>query len=86
MFFLSILWVVLGLVIGSLAVAARLGPSRSGLYNRRLLLLIGGLAALIGGWLGTLLFGRFFGTATAAWIAVLAVVVIPWAAGRRSPS
>jgi len=86
MFFLSILWVVLGLVIGSLAVAARLGPSRSGLYNWRLLLLIGGLAALIGGWFGALLFGRFFGTATAAWIAVLAVVVIPWAAGRRSSS
>ena len=86
MFSLSILWVVLGLVIGSLAVAARLVPARSRPYNWRLLLLIGGLAGLAGGWIGALLFGRFFGTATSAWIAVLAVVIIPWAAGRRSSS
>ena len=83
---LSILWVVLGLAIGLLAVAAGLGPTRSGPNNWRILLVIGVLAGLAGGWLGTLLFGRFFGTATSAWIAVLAVVVIPWAAGRRSTS
>ena len=84
MFSLSILWMVLGLVIGALAVAARLGPTRSRPFNWRLLLLVGALAALAGGWFGTLLFGRFFGTATSVWIAVLAVVVIPWAAGRRA--
>jgi hypothetical protein len=86
MFLLSILWVVLGLVIGSLAVAARLGATRSGPYNWRLLLLIGALAGLAGGWIGTLLFGRFFGTATSAWIAVLAVALIPWVAARRTSS
>jgi hypothetical protein len=84
MLFLSILWLVLGLVIGSIAVAARLGPTRSGLYDWRILLLIGSLAGLAGGWLGTLLLGRFFGTATSAWVAVLAAVLVPWVAGRRS--
>jgi uncharacterized membrane protein YeaQ/YmgE (transglycosylase-associated protein family) len=84
MFFLSILWLVLGLVIGALAIAARPDTSRSGLYDWRILLLIGALAGLAGGWLGTLLLGRFFGTATSAWVAVLAAVLIPWVAGRRS--
>jgi hypothetical protein len=84
MFFLSILWLVLGLVIGSLAVAARLGPARSGSYDWRILLLIGALAGLAGGWLGTLLLGRFFGTATSVWVAVLAVTLIPRVAARRS--
>jgi hypothetical protein len=84
---LSILWVLLGLVIGLLAVAARLDRRHSsGPTNWRILLLIGVLAGLAGGWLGTFLFGRFFGSATAAWVAVLAVVVIPWAAGRRGAS
>jgi hypothetical protein len=85
MIFLSVLWPVLGLVIGALAVAARPGTTtRSGLYNWRILLLIGALAGLAGGWLGTLLLGRFFGTATSAWVAVLAVILIPWVSGRRS--
>jgi hypothetical protein len=82
MVFLSILWLVLGLVIGALAVAARLGPRHSGPYNWRILCLVGALTSLAGGWLGTLLLGHFFGTATSAWVAVLAVVVIPWGAGR----
>lgn len=86
MFSLSILWVLLGLVIGLLAVAARLDLRRSGPTNWRILLLIGILAGLAGGWLGTLLFGRFFGSATSAWVAVLAVVVIPWAVGRCGAS
>lgn len=86
MFSLSILWVLLGLVIGLLAVAARRDCKRSGSTNWRILLLIGILAGLAGGWLGTLLFGRFFGSATSAWVAVLAVVVIPWAVGRRGAS
>jgi hypothetical protein len=86
MFTLSILWVLLGLLVGAFGIAARRGPGRShqaGPYNWRIILLIGTLAGLAGGWLGTLLFGRFFGTATSAWIATLAVVVIPWAARRR---
>jgi hypothetical protein len=84
MIFLSILWLVLGLAIGALAVAARPGTTREGPYNWRIVLLIGALAGLAGGWLGTLLLGRFFGTATSAWVAVLAVVLIPWVSGRRS--
>ena len=86
MFTLSILWVLLGLLVGALGIAARRGAPRShqsGSYDWRIILVIGALAGLAGGWLGTLVFGRFFGAATSAWIATLAVVVIPWAARRR---
>jgi hypothetical protein len=83
---LSIFWLVLGLGIGALAIAARPRRARSGPVSGRFLLLIGALAGLTGGWLGTLLFGRFYGTATAAWIAVLAVALLTWVAGRRSTS
>jgi len=81
---LSILWILLGTAIGALAIAARLRPSRWGPSGWRILLLIGAIAGLIGGWLGTLIYGRFFGTATSVWIAVLCVVLIPWVASRRS--
>jgi uncharacterized membrane protein YeaQ/YmgE (transglycosylase-associated protein family) len=79
---LSILWILLGIAIGALAIAARLRPSRWGPSGWRILLLIGAIGAFIGGWLGTLAFGRFFGTATSVWVAVLCVVVIPLAARR----
>lgn len=41
------------------------------------MLCIGALAALCGGWLGTLLLGRFFASGVALWIAVLCVVLLP---------
>jgi hypothetical protein len=81
---LSILWILLGTAVGALSIAARLQPSRWGPRGWRILLLIGAVAGLVGGWLGTLLYGRFFGTATSAWIAVLCVVLIPLVVRRRS--
>jgi hypothetical protein len=43
------------------------------------------LAALLGGWLGTLLWGRLFGTPTALWVAVLVVALGPWLFTRLRP-
>jgi hypothetical protein len=80
---LSLVWVLLGLLIASLALAARLRLARVARHGWAVLLLIGSLAALAGGWLGALIFGRFFGTATSAWVAVLAVVLVPWIDNRR---
>jgi len=38
---------------------------------------LGALATLLGGWLGTLVFGTLFATATAIWLAVLGVALLP---------
>jgi hypothetical protein len=81
---LSFVWLILGVLIGSLALGGRLRLTSVQRYGWAVLLLIGALAGLAGGWLGTLVYGRFFGTATAAWVAVLAVVLIPWIVNRRS--
>jgi hypothetical protein len=81
---LSLVWLILGVLIGSLALGGRLRLASVQRYGWAILLLIGALAGLAGGWLGTLVYGRFFGTATAAWVAVLAVVLIPWIVNRRS--
>jgi uncharacterized membrane protein YeaQ/YmgE (transglycosylase-associated protein family) len=78
MLILSLVWLAIGLLIGALANAARL---RLPLWGRRGWLLmpgIGMLAALLGGWLGALLLSRYFGTATALWVAVAVVVAAPW--------
>ena len=81
---LSLLWLVLGGLVGSLALAASVRLARPKHYGWAILVLVGAVAGLVGGWLGTLIYGRFFGTATAAWVAVLAVVLIPWTLNRRS--
>ncbi len=79
---LSLLWIVIGLLIGALAVAGRVTPARSRSSAWPLLLAIGVPSALVGGWLGTIVYGRFFGTAAAVWIATLAVIILPWALNR----
>src|SRR2546425_4442997 len=75
---LSFFWLLLGLLIGLLAVPAKLWPASWGRKKWSAILSIGALAALGGGWLGTLLLGRFFATGVALWIAVLCVVLLPW--------
>lgn len=76
---LVLLWLALGLVIGALAIAARLGTQKLGRRVWLLLPGIGATAALLGGVAGSLVFSLFYGTATAAWGAVLGVVVGAWA-------
>ena len=77
MLILSLFWLLIGLLIGALANAAKLrrvtwvGGGRLGMLG------LGALVALLGGWLGTWLLGALFATATAIWIAVLGVVLLP---------
>ena len=82
MFILCLIWLGLGLLIGALALAARLRPASWGRRGWLWMLALGALAAQLGGWLGTLLMGRLYGTADALWVAVLLVVAVPLLAER----
>ena len=77
MLMLSFLWVVLGLLIGALANAAKLRPAAWVRGGRLGMLGLGALIAVLGGWLGTWVLGTLFATATALWIAVLGVALLP---------
>lgn len=86
---LSLFWIILGLIFGVLAQAARLGFSARGVQGAIgwwATLAVGAALSLAGGWLGTLLLGRLYGTPTALWVGILGVVVAPWlwARFRRS--
>lgn len=93
MLILSLAWLVGGALIGLLVRAAALPPARPGGARWPLwrYALMGALAALVGGWLGTLLFGSLFGSPTAIWVGVLVTAAAPytlgvgrWAAHRLS--
>jgi hypothetical protein len=77
MLILSLFWLLLGLLIGALANVAKLRPAVWVRYGRLRMLGLGALVALLGGWLGTWLLGSLFATATAIWVAVLGVVLLP---------
>ena len=77
MLILSLFWLLLGLLIGALAYAAKLRPAAWVRGGRLRMLGLGALVALLGGWLGTWVFGALFATATAIWIAVLGVALLP---------
>ncbi len=77
MLILSLLWLLIGLLIGALANAAKLRPAAWGRSGRLGMLVLGMLVALLGGWLGTWILGSLFATATAIWIAVLGVALLP---------
>ncbi len=85
MLILSLVWLAGGVLVGGLANLAAIAPGvwwRSQLRSRWSMVGLGALAAVGGGWLGTLLLGRFFGSATAAWVAVLAVALVPRGVAR----
>jgi hypothetical protein len=77
MLILSLFWLLIGLLIGALANAAKLRPATWVRGGRLGMLGLGALVALLGGWLGTWLLGSLFATATAIWIAVLGVALLP---------
>ena len=77
MLILSLFWLLIGLFIGALANAAKLRPATWGRGGWLGMLGLGALAALLGGWLGLWVFGALFATATALWIAVLGVALLP---------
>lgn len=82
MLVLSSVWFVLGILIGALANAARLRPASWDRHGWLLMLGVGALAALLGGWLGVLLLERTVATALALWVAVLGVT-LPWLVTRE---
>ena len=77
MLLLSLIWLGIGLLLGALACGAKLRPASWGKHGWLLMLCIGMLSALSGGWLGAWLFGSQYATLTALWIGVLCVCVIP---------
>ena len=83
---LSLIWAALGLLVGALGLGARLRPEAWGPRGRLIMLGLGCVAALAGGWLGALLLGRIFGTMAALWIAVVAVVAAPLITARLRPA
>lgn len=82
---LSLIWLGLGVVIGLAALAARLAPARWG--GRRWLALpaLGAVAALLGGWLGALLFDRVQASLVAVWVGIAVVVAAALLARKYSP-
>ena len=77
MLILSLFWLLIGLLIGALANAAKLRPAAWVRGGRLGMLGLGTLVAVLGGWLGTWVLGTLFATATALWIAVLGVALLP---------
>jgi len=69
-------WALLGLLVGALALAARLKPVSWGGRGWLCLLALGLASALVGGLLGFWLLGRLFSSAAALWVAVL-VLCLP---------
>ena len=81
MLLLTVIWLLLGSIVGVLALAARLRPASWGRFGWLLLPGMGALAAIFGGWMGTLLLGRLFGTPTALCGAIL-TALLAWLVGR----
>lgn len=80
---LVLFWLLIGLIVGTLAHAARLGFAARGLAGRYALwatLGLGIAAAIVGGLIGWLIFGRFFASPVALWVAALTVAAGPWLA------
>ncbi len=82
MLILSLLWLLIGMLIGALANGARLRPASWGRRGWLYTLGVGALAALLGGWISALLLGVQFATATAIWVAVVGVTLVSWLGAR----
>lgn len=67
---LSVIWLALGLLLGVVAVAARLTPTRWRRWRWLAMPALGAIAALAGGWLGALFFDRVFASFAALWVSV----------------
>jgi hypothetical protein len=85
-----VIWVALGALAGALANAARLQPAAWGRRGWLAMIGLGMGAALVGGWLGVVLLGAFYGTGAALWVGVVGVVVVPrligWVRARMAAS
>ncbi|HEU5346810.1 MAG TPA: hypothetical protein VFX31_09380 [Ktedonobacterales bacterium] len=83
MLMLSLLWLGLGVVIGGVALLARLTPAGRGGLRWLRLPALSALGALLGGWLGALLLDRIQASLVAVWVGILAVGVAALLARRR---
>ena len=83
MLILSLIWLGLGVVIGGVALAARLAPARWGRPGWLGVLALGAIAALAGGWLGSTLLDRIEASLVAVWVSILAVSVVGLLARRQ---
>jgi hypothetical protein len=82
---LTLIWALLGALVGWLAHAARWGLGAYGLGDAHpgwWTLGLGAGAAFVGGALGWVFFGRFFSTPNALWVSALAVTLGPWLVAR----
>lgn len=77
MVLLSLLWIGIGILICLLANGAKLRRANWGRYGWLVMLGLGGLLALLAGWLSIPILGKFFATPAAIWLTVLGVVLIP---------
>jgi hypothetical protein len=80
---LSLIWLGLGAVIGLAALAAQLAPPRWGGWRWLALPALGAVAALLGGWLGALLFDRVQASLVAVWVCIPVVVLTALLAHKR---
>jgi uncharacterized membrane protein YeaQ/YmgE (transglycosylase-associated protein family) len=77
MLLLSLIWLVIGLLLGALACGAKLRPMSWGNRGWLAMLGIGMASALLGGWLGVWLFGPQYATVSALWVGVVGVSLLP---------
>jgi hypothetical protein len=78
---LPLIWFCMGILIGFMVYMAHLQPtlwSRSKALDLLTFLLLGATLSLCSGWLGVLLLGRLFSIATALWITIASVIILPW--------
>lgn len=87
---LVVIWLALGALAGALANTARLRPVTWGRRGWLAMIGLGMGSALVGGWLGVVLFGAFYGTGAALWVGVVGVVAVPqvigWVRARMAAS
>jgi len=79
----SLVWLLIGGLAGLLAYAAQI---RLVIWTRLdwlMMMSIGAILALCGGWLGVLLLGKFFATAMAIWITIASLIVLSLSVCKR---
>ncbi|HEY1352834.1 MAG TPA: hypothetical protein VGF67_24735 [Ktedonobacteraceae bacterium] len=76
-YYLLLIWALVGILAALLALVARLKPATRTRYSWLWFLLYGLCSALPGGLSGFWLLGRLFSGATAAWVAIVALC-LPW--------
>jgi len=84
MLLLSLIWLVIGLLLGALGCGAKMRPASWGKRGWLAMLGIGMVSTVSGGWLGAWIFGSQFATVTALWVGVVGVGLLPWLFTRKT--